>query len=219
MTVFDIKIRSDTVCPWCYIGLRRLNRAITLYKRVYPSGSADTFRITHMPYYLNPAFPSPGLPTSALMESRMGPEKTPIAKARMEQIGMSEGIFFRWGGRTGNTRDSHRLVELAKRKGQEVQETVVESLFRACFEEEMDVSLFETLVMCGRRAGLEEQEVREWLESGKGGDVVDREAEEGSAEGRGVPKFYIQGVHMLEGAEDVGAFLEVFAKIKGDMEY
>jgi predicted DsbA family dithiol-disulfide isomerase len=61
MTVFDIAIISDTVCPWCYIGYRCLSKAITLYQKTYPGGSKDIFNIEWKPYYSNPDAPTEGI--------------------------------------------------------------------------------------------------------------------------------------------------------------
>lgn len=61
MTVFDIQIISDTVCPWCYIGYRRFQKARELYQKTYPGGSKDSFNIEWKPYYLNPDAPTVGV--------------------------------------------------------------------------------------------------------------------------------------------------------------
>jgi len=60
MTIFNITIVSDTVCPWCYIGYRRLQKAILLFQKTYPGGSTDTFSVVWKPFYLNPDAPTIG---------------------------------------------------------------------------------------------------------------------------------------------------------------
>lgn len=134
-------------------------------------------------------------------------------QARLAQLGAAEGIAFKFGGKIGNTRDSHRLVELGRVRG--VQTRVVEELFRAYFEEERDVADGAVLREVGVRAGLEGGEVEGWLEGGKGGEVVDGEVE--AARRRfvtGVPHFTVNGRWEVGGAEEPASFLEVFEEVK-----
>jgi predicted DsbA family dithiol-disulfide isomerase len=61
MAIFEISIISDTTCPWCYIGYRRLQKAIALFQKTYPGGSRDAFNIVWRPYYLKPDAPTQGV--------------------------------------------------------------------------------------------------------------------------------------------------------------
>jgi predicted DsbA family dithiol-disulfide isomerase len=131
---------------------------------------------------------------------------------RLARIGKENGINFAFGGKTGNTRDSHRLIQLGAEKGK--QTAVVERLFAAYFENEQDITDQEVLVEAAKEAGIEGAEARDWLLSGKGGDVVDREVEQARRKGiSGVPNFMINGVHRLSGAQDPQEFLDVFEYI------
>lgn len=115
----------------------------------------------------------------------------------------------------GNTRDSHRLIQLGLTKGLDVQTRVVEELFAAYFENEEDITELETLVKRGVQAGLDEKEVREWMDSGAGGAEVDREVGEARKKFvTGVPNFTINGRYEVQGAEEPAAFLQVFSEIK-----
>lgn len=132
------------------------------------------------------------------------------------------GINFRFGGLTGNTRSSHRLIQLAgdpssEKGGVEMQNRVVEQLFAAYFENEEDITDHDVLRARAVRAGLPEEQVRQWLEEGSnaGGEVVDREVEEARAEGvNGVPNFTLQGKYSISGAQDPETFVKTFQKIK-----
>jgi len=84
---------------------------------------------------------------------------------RLAQIGADSGIKFKFGGKTGNTRDSHRLIQLGKTKSPAMQTRVVEELFAAYFENEGDITSHTTLQNAGVKAGLDEKEVIEWLAS------------------------------------------------------
>jgi predicted DsbA family dithiol-disulfide isomerase len=66
MTQYQIKIVSDIICPWCYIGKQRLDIAIALYKEQHP-GSSDTFSIEWVPYYINPDLPMKGIPRGVFL--------------------------------------------------------------------------------------------------------------------------------------------------------
>ncbi|TGZ82858.1 thioredoxin-like protein [Ascodesmis nigricans] len=213
MTHFNIDITSDTVCPWCYISHTRLRRAIAQHTLTHPS---DTFTLTYHPFQLSPTAPSPSEPKSALYHRLFGPARTQLAQSRLTTLGAIEGIAFKFGGLTGNTRDSHRLVQLGKVEGgRDGMVRVVERLFGAYFEEERDIADVGVLVEVGVEAGLERGVVREWLESGGGGEVVDGEVEEARRRGvTGVPRVKVNGGWEVEGAGEVGEFLRVFEKVK-----
>jgi len=211
MTNFNINIVSDTVCPWCYVGKQRLDKAIAKWTKTHPD---DTISTTWMPFYLNPDAPKGSVDKQEYYNTRFGPERTKMIQGRLSAIGKADGIDFKFGGRTGNTRDSHRLVQLGKTKGPAVQTRVVEELFKAYFEAEQDITSRDVLVAAGVRAGLDEAEVKEWLASDKGGKQVDEEVED--AQSRfisGVPNFTVDDRFQLEGAQDPEAFIQVFEAV------
>ncbi|KAI1493784.1 DSBA-like thioredoxin domain-containing protein [Biscogniauxia mediterranea] len=215
MTNFMIKIVSDTVCPWCYVGKKRLDRAIDLYRKVYPGGKDDTFTISWSAFYLDPTSPRVGIPVLERMAERFGTDRLQAIHQRLTAIGREEGIAFRFAGRIGNTRDSHRLIQLAKTKGHEVENRVVLELFQSYFEGDGDITSHDMLIAAGEKAGLPAAEVREWLASGRGGAEVDAEVLEANMMGiHGVPNFTIQGTHVVDGAQDSQVFMAEFAKIK-----
>ncbi|KAL8936585.1 MAG: hypothetical protein Q9211_004111 [Gyalolechia sp. 1 TL-2023] len=214
MTNFNISIVSDTVCPWCYIGKNKLDRAISLYKSAHPD-STDTFSTTWHPYYLNPDGPKVGMDKRQFYFSNFGAERVPMMFDRLRSIGKPLGIDFQFGGKTGNTRDSHRMIQLAKTKGPKMQTRVVENLFKSYFEEEGDITSHEVLKAAAIKAGLEEAEVQEWLDSDKGGKEVDQEVAEARMQAiSGVPHYTIQGKYEVGGAQDPEAFLSTFERIK-----
>ena len=134
---------------------------------------------------------------------------------RLSAAGKDVGINFRYGGKTGNTRDSHRLAQLGKTKGPDVQNKVIEALFASYFENEEDITSHEVLKRAGVKAGLDESEVNEWLESDKGGKEVDEEVRQAQMKDiSGVPNFTLQGRYEIGGAQDPEAFKQIFEKIK-----
>lgn len=129
----------------------------------------------------------------------------------VRSIGAEAGINFKFAGKTGRTRDAHRLIQLGKTKSPQMQTRVVEELFAGYWEGETDITSHEDLVRAGARAGLDEVEVREWLESDMGGKEVDAEA--GAARVNVVP-FYRVGKYTVGGAQDPEAFLRMFSRFK-----
>ncbi|PQE33555.1 DSBA oxidoreductase protein [Rutstroemia sp. NJR-2017a WRK4] len=214
MTQFDIAIVSDTVCPWCYVGKQKLEQGIRAYKERHPD-SNDTFNISWHPFYLDPEAPKVGVDKLAWYHAKMGEERATASIARLTEVGKSVGINFSYGGKIGATRDSHRIVQLGKTKSLATQNKVIDSLFKSYFEEEGDPTSHEVLRNVAVRAGLDEKEVDEWLNSDKGGAEVDKEVEEAKRNFiSGVPNFTVQGKYEVGGAQDPGVFLRLFEKIK-----
>ena len=214
MTQFEISVVSDTVCPWCYIGKNKLDRAIELYQIAHPN-TTDTFSTTWFPYYLNPDAPKVGVDKRQFYQSKFGPERTPMIFDRLASAGKPVGINFKFGGKTGNTRDSHRLIQLAKTKGPEMQTRVVEELFKSYFEQEGDITNHDVLKVAAKAAGLEGGEIEDWLGSDKGGKEVDKEVKEAQMMAiSGVPHFTMQGKYEIGGAQDPEAFVQIFERVK-----
>lgn len=247
MTNFTIQIISDTVCPvcflslfyptvkkpsdkhgqlqWCYIGHRRLSRAIQAHKTSHPN---DTFSLAWHAFYLNPSAPGyPGIEKRAHYQAKFGEGRADALYARLAQAGDQEGVGFRFGGRTGKTKESHRVIWFAgvkQREGGEgkeqngergLQTRVVEELFRAYFEEEKNITDQKVLVDAATGAGMDREEVVKMLESDLGGAEVDEEAERAKRRlVTGVPYFTVQGRYAVEGAEESDVFLDIFNRIK-----
>ncbi|KAK7515993.1 DSBA-like thioredoxin domain-containing protein [Phyllosticta citriasiana] len=209
MTHFKIEIVSDTVCPWCYVGHRRLSKAIAQHQSQNPS---DTFAITWKPYYLDPTAPKVGENKLERYQRKFSGQAEALLE-RMTQMGKLEGINFKWGGKTGNTRDSHRLIELGKQRNKQTR--VVEELFAAYFENEKDITSHVVLQEAAIKAGLDEAEVKDWLSSDKGGKEVDQEVRQAQLRGiSGVPNFTINDRYVVGGAQEADAFVKLFSESK-----
>jgi predicted DsbA family dithiol-disulfide isomerase len=147
--------------------------------------------------------------------SRFGEARAKQIFARVAQAGADVGINFKFGGRTGYTRNSHRLVQLGKSKGAATQTRVVEAIMEAYFENEQDITSTEVLKAAGVKAGLDENEVAEWLAGDAGGREVDMEVRAAKMAGiSGVPNFMVNGHYEIGGAQDPDVFLDLFEKIK-----
>ena len=199
------------------MGHRKLLRGINAYKAAHPT-SSDTFMTSWKPFYLDPLAPVPSVDKRERYYSRFGSrQRAHAAFDRLGAIGKDLGINFSFSGKTGNTRDSHRLIQLAKTKSEHVQTKVVEELFTAYFEKEKDITSHEVLREAGVNGGLEEHEVKQWLESDMGGKEVDEEVEEAQMRDiHGVPYFTFQDKYEISGAQDEKGFVQIFEKIKAE---
>ena len=129
-----IEIASDVICPWCYIGKRRLEEALTLI-----NGEARP-TLQWLPFELNPDMPAGGMPRAEYRRAKFGsPERAKQLDARVAAEGRTVGIEFAFERieRTPNTRAAHELIDVAQRQGK--GNGVVDALFRAYFEEAKDI--------------------------------------------------------------------------------
>ena len=200
-----VDIISDTICPWCYIGKRRFERALAI------SGRNDV-AISWRPFQLNPDMPPEGMTRDDYVRAKFGGGDRPrqIYQAIAES-GREAGIEFQFSRirRTPNTVLSHRLVHWSAK--QERQEEVVGELFRAYFEDGLDIGNLEVLVDCARRAGLDEQLAQKYLQSDEGRqEVVASDVYARRLGINGVPCFIVNRKYAVSGAQPPSAFVEVF---------
>jgi predicted DsbA family dithiol-disulfide isomerase len=200
--MLTIDVISDVICPWCFIGKRRLEKAL--------SGRPATVR--WHPFQLNPDMPREGIDRKSYRIGKFGSwERSQELDARVAAAGEDEGIAFRFDkmARTPNTLDAHRIIWLAGESG--VQDAVVEALFLAYFTEGEDLSDRATLAEVAADAGLDRAEVYELLASDKGIDVVQAGEEQARRLGvSGVPFFVVNGRVALSGAQPPELFRQAF---------
>lgn len=215
MTQFNINIISDPVCPFCYLGKKRLDKGIELYRKVYPGGKNDTFNISWSAFYLDPELPQVGTPLAGHMERKFGKDRVPAVRERLRKHGLQDGINFNPDSKIGHTRNAHRLIQFAKTMGNEAENRVVMELFHAYFEEGGDITSFDLLTDVAVKAGFDRAEASDWLRSDQGGKEVDQEVEAANALGiHGVPNFTIQGDWKVDGAQDPQDFMEAIVAAK-----
>lgn len=198
-----IEIYSDVVCPWCYIGKRRLERALDQTR-----GALEA-RILWRPFQLNPTMPTAGMDRRVYLEAKFGgPAATSAIQERVAAVGAMEGIEFAFDRitRTPNTFDAHRLIWLAQREGR--QDEVVEELFHAYFVEGLEIATLEGLLIPAARAGLDREETLAFLQSDEGVAEVREEEARGHRLGiRSVPYFLFNGTTVVSGAQPVETFV------------
>ena len=206
--VLHIDVVSEVICPGCFIGKRRLEKAIAAL-----DGQHEV-RVRWLPFQLNPTMPREGVGRKEYRTEKFGSwERSLELDAQMVAVGDTEGIHFAFDRieRTPNTREAHRLIWLADQQG--VQDTVMEALFAAYFTDGRDIGKRQTLIDIVSEAGLERHRAEAMLNSDEGMDAI-KEAEELSRRHRvdGVPFFIINGRITLGGAQPPEAFLEAFGQ-------
>src|SRR5713226_1146007 len=205
----SIAIYSDLICPWCYIGKRRMEEAL----RQLPADT-QVSRSWH-PFQLNPEMPREGLNRKMYRSKKFGSwERSQAMDAQATAAGKSVGIEFRYDlqTHTPNTFDSHRLVWLAGISG--AQEAVVEALFRAYFCEGVNFSDPQSLIEIGASVGMDAMELKRFFLGGEGAAAVREEEQRARMLGiSGVPLYVINEAVALSGAQPAEAFLEALRTI------
>jgi len=203
----QIDIVSDTVCPWCFIGKRRIARAMAMRPDV-------KFDVFWRPYRLDPTVPREGVDRRAYLKAKFGdsPRSTAMGEA-IRAEGAAEGITFAFEkiSKTPNTLDSHRLVHWAGGVG--VQDAIVEALFKAYFVDGRDVGDQAVLVAIAAEAGMDGALVERLLASDADLQPVEREAGLANEMGiSGVPTFIFDSRLMISGAREPELLVRVIDK-------
>jgi predicted DsbA family dithiol-disulfide isomerase len=198
-----LDIFSDTICPWCYVGKRRLARALAL--RPQPK-----MAVRWRAFQLNPAMPPEGMGRERYIEVKFGsPERAKRIYEAVSAVGASEGIEFDFESirRTPNTLLSHRLLRRAGREG--VQDSLLDAIFRAYFIEGRDIGAAKVLSELGEAAGM--TKVAEFLAGNE--DAEEARAEDSLARRQGisgVPCFIFNYRFLLSGAQEPESFFQLF---------
>jgi predicted DsbA family dithiol-disulfide isomerase len=194
VAAIEVDFVADLACPWCYLGLVRLDRA----QEMRPDRPV---RLRWRPFVLNPGLPPEGMDRATYVRRKFGADAGHVYR-RIEDAGRADGVTFAFERmpRTPNTLLAHRLILFAEEQGK--ADAVIRALFRALFEEGRDVGRAEVLAEIAGAAGLDAAEVTEFL----GGDRFAREAGEAHARAermgiRGVPVFIVDGEHAITGAQ------------------
>jgi predicted DsbA family dithiol-disulfide isomerase len=196
-----IEIVHDLVCPWCFLGVRRLQR--TLRRR--PDLQTE---LHWRPFLLNPDMPRAGMNrTDYVVRKFGGEERARRLYASIAEIGKGEGISLRFDliRRTPSSVDAHRLVRFAGREG--VADSLVDTIFTAYFTEGRDVGEPAVLIDCAATVGIAPAEARRFLASDLDADIIHAENLRAHRLGiNGVPCFVIGGQHAIAGAQESEVF-------------
>ena len=206
----QIQIWSDVVCPWCYVGKRRFERALEGFVH------RDQVRIEHRSFQLDPTRPrgeTSSRRTMLMSKYRRSAAEVLEMDEKMEALAAAEGLEYHLtdANLTGNTFDAHQLVQLAATHG--LQDAMLERLYRAYFTEERSLFDRESLVTLAGEAGLDTSEARQALEDRRFADAVARDLNEARQLGvTGVPFFVVDGRYAVSGAQPVEVFNQLLTR-------
>ena len=198
-----LDIFSDTICPWCFVGKRRLARALAA--RPQPK-----LAIRWRAFQLNPGMPAEGMIRERYIDAKFGSsERAKRIYEAVSAVGASEGISFNFEAirRTPNTILSHRLLRKASKEG--LQDPLLEAMFQAYFVDGRDIGSARVLAEIGESVGLENADG--YLASGEGGEEVRAEDSLARRQGiNGVPCFIFNYRFLLSGAQEPESFFQLF---------
>ncbi len=210
-----VTIYSDVICPWCYVGKRRFEKALA------GPGMPSRVAVTWRPFELNPDMPEGGLERTAYRARKFGPEKSRQLDLQMAETGREVGIDFAFDKmqRTPNTRLAHRLIWASEAQGLEAQNSLVNQLFAGYFEEGLDIGQKDVLLGIAKAAGLDAAKSRAALEDDGSLDAVLDLEDTGINMGiRGVPFFLLINKYAISGAQPPELWQDALPKIVAEAE-
>lgn len=202
--ILDIDLVSDFVCPWCFLGKVRLDRALAELRVSRPDLDV---RVNWLPFFLNPDTPAAGEPYREFLEAKFGgPIKAEAVLDKVRAVAADDGLVYAFERiqTRPNTLAAHRLMYRAQAQGQKPEriQALGHALFAAHFQEGRDIGDLDTLADIAAANGERREVVREWL-AGRGEvDKVKRMAEGVRRQGiEGVPFFILNRKMALSGAQ------------------
>ena len=203
-----IDVVSDVVCPWCFIGKHRLEKALALASDV-------PVEVHYRPYYLNEWIPVEGMSRDQYLTTKFGsPEKYKGIASRVQAAAAAEGLVYAVDkmSRQPNTRDAHRLIRWAEGIGKAPE--MKQRLMDLYFTEGADLSNEAVLVQAAADVGLDPEDVRAALDSDK--DIAEIEQEVNAAKEagiQGVPWFILDGKYAISGAQEPEALAQAIQQV------
>ena len=206
----SVDVISDVVCPWCYIGQKRLEKAVASL----PEIDVD---VRWRPYQLDPTIPPEGKDRKQYMLAKFGSEeKLKQIHDRIVPLGAAEGIDFYFADIriAANTLDAHRVIRWAASAGEGVQNRVTKALFSANFEKGEYIGDRAELARIAGENGMDEATVATLLATDADRDAVLAEIEQAQRMGvTGVPFFVLEGKYAVTGAQDTEVLADAIRQV------
>ena len=199
----NIKVYSDTICGWCYIGHTKLVKALSFFKD-------STFDLEHVPFQLNPDMPKEGIKRIDYLKYKFGGiEVARPMYERMAEEGKKEGLSFVFDKiiLTPNTSLSHLLIKLAYRK--KIGLKIINETFKSYFQDGIDIGNINNLIKIGKKFNLEEKEIKDFLLSEVEMKKINLSDSDARSKGiTGVPFFNINNNTYISGAQSTENLIE-----------
>ncbi|MFG3604090.1 DsbA family oxidoreductase [Micromonospora chersina] len=202
----EIEIYADVVCPWCWIGKRRLEQALASYD--------GEVTVRFRPFQLDPTPVTEPKPLIEALGAKFGGrDKAEGMAAHVTQVAKGAGIDMRFDRAVAaNTFEAHRLVRFATERGKAAE--LVERLYRAHFQDGIDVGSTDALVTLAGEVGLDETEARDYLESNLGRREVAADLSAAHQLGvSSVPTFVLAGKYAVTGAQEPETLLAALHEV------
>ena len=208
-----VDVVSDVVCPWCFIGQKRLDKAVA----AVPEVAVD---IRWRPYQLDPTIPPEGKDRKQYMLAKFGSEeRIREIHQRIEPLGVAEGIAFDFGAIkvAPNTLDAHRVIRWAGTAGDGIQNRLVRRLFQLNFEEGANIGDQAVLIEAARDSGMDVAVVEALLPTDADRDAVSSEIATAGRMGiTGVPCFLLEGKYAVMGAQDAETLADAIRQVAAE---
>ncbi|MBM0278671.1 DsbA family oxidoreductase [Micromonospora tarensis] len=203
----EIEIYADVICPWCYLGKRRLDEALASYQ--------GEVTVRYRPFQLDPSpVPEPRPLVAALGAKFGGPERARQLVDHVTRVAAADGLPLNYERAViANTFDAHRLVSYAAEHGRAAE--LVDALYQAHFQHGVDVGSREALATVAGEIGLDSADARRFLDSDE--RVADLAAELAHARDLGitsVPTFVLAGKYAVSGAQEVPTLLAALTEVE-----
>lgn len=214
MSAVHIDIVSDVMCPWCFIGKKRFEKALRAL-----GGEIDV-EVHWRPFQLDPTLPREGKDRDTYLAEKFGGiERARELYRNIEEAGAGEGIPFRFDtiAVSPNTLDAHRLIRWAQNAGEGVQARVVERLFELFFLEGTNIADHSVLIDVAREAGMDAAIVGSLLASDADRVAVQEEIATAQRMGvTGVPCFILENKYAVMGAQDAETIADAIRQVGAD---
>ncbi len=208
-TKIKVDIVSDVVCPWCYIGKRRIEGAMNELTDQFD------FEVSYLPFELNPQTPKEGFNQKEYLAKKFGgEERYHQLTNHVKSVAAGEGLAFDFDKQkiSPNTRDMHRIIWFAPQEGKQL--AIKEAFMKAYFEEGVDLTKRENLLAISKSAGLDEKRISSLLESEEGLAEVILEEQNNIQRGiSGVPYYIINNQYGISGAQPKETFIKALTQI------
>jgi predicted DsbA family dithiol-disulfide isomerase len=207
-----IDVVSDVICPWCFLGKRRLDAALETMPDL------DVF-VRWRPFMLDSSIPPEGMDRSQYLLNKFGPERVRTIHDPLVEAGRELGVPYRFDNitRTPNTLDAHRLIRWSHTIGK--QSEMVERLFMAYWSQGLDVGDRAVLAACAGELGINAQQIAELLDSGQDVEETRHEIAHASDIGvTGVPTFILAQSYALAGAQSPAVLADAIGRVAKEME-
>jgi predicted DsbA family dithiol-disulfide isomerase len=208
----ELELWTDVVCPWCFVGKRRLEAALERFD------AREELTLVHRSFELDPSAPPLRVSTVEEIAAKYGMsvEESQARRDQLVALGREDGIDFRFDdARGGNTFDAHRLIHLAREQG--VADAVVERLMVGYFSEGLAIGDPAELATAVAEAGIPLPEAHELLDSEEFAEEVRADEQQAAQLGiRGVPFLVLDGRYGLSGAQPVDAYLQALQQAWGE---